>query len=69
MARTLEERKVCNLCQVRDAFKGDLLYVCGRCAKCYACLHKAIWNERLECWMWLCSTGRVLPVIRDGGVY
>jgi hypothetical protein len=46
--------------------QGELIYICSRCGKCYACKHKAVYFDQEDKWMWKCPDGKFRPCIFDG---
>lgn len=45
---------------------GELIYICSRCNKCYACKHKVIYLDDADKFVWKCPDGKLRPVINDG---
>jgi hypothetical protein len=32
--------------------------ICCDCQQCYYCHHKVIYDEKEDCWYWICPDGR-----------
>jgi hypothetical protein len=56
-----------HLCRLTGK-QGELLYICSRCNRCYACHHTAVWMD--DRWVWKAHLpgGKIKfePVIFDG---